>query len=115
MIVDMDQPSYMMLMLPASKVSVPLTVVMRIRSSTPPRLTPPAPKREDGPPFDVIVWFEIQLFAVIFVSVIVPFKRSAATNDSIIKPAVEDEVVEPVVEAVPELVYPVVVKVVEPI
>ena len=46
--VDMDQPSHMMLMEPASKVSVPLTVVMRTRSRTPDKVMEPADRETDG-------------------------------------------------------------------
>ena len=44
-----DYPSYMMLIEPASKVSLPLVVVMRTRSSNPDNVTDPPPNFTDPP------------------------------------------------------------------
>ena len=87
--------SYKILIEPASKVSVPLTVVMRTRSSVPDSDFPPEaycilefPERTDD---------ETQLFDVFCKQITMfPYKSPAATtSDVTIKAAVEVTIAEP--------------------
>ena len=104
-----------MLTEPASKVSVPLTVVMRTRSRVPPRAISPAPRQ------DMFVVFlkellETHVFPEINVKTICPLVRDAARFELKTNPDVA--VIVAAVEAPIELllaVYPDVVTEPEPI
>ena len=79
-----------MLTVPASNVSVPLTVVMRTRSSVPPREgeLPPIEKTTPVPFVPAITPVAIQLFPLMFVSTKVPLNISPPEAEVTIKPDV---------------------------
>ncbi len=110
--------SYKMLMVPASKVSVPLTVVMRTRSKAPPRAPEEPPTViEINVPLSVRTPLATQVFEPSRFNTTAPRIASVAAAFIITKPAVD--VVMAALFALfvrPDaLVYPVVVTLPEPI
>ena len=79
----------MMLTLPASKVSVPLTVVRRTRSRVPPKAIEPA--KNTGAPTERTPW-QVQVFPDKFVKVTDPLLASVATLKKVPNPLLIDEV-----------------------
>jgi hypothetical protein len=80
--------SYKMLIVPASKVSVPLTVVMRTRSRTPDSDLEPPTVNPAVPPVSPKTAEQTQLFEFMFVSTKEPKMTAAALPERIVKPVV---------------------------
>jgi hypothetical protein len=80
--------SQKMLMVPASKVSVPLTVVMRTRSRTPDSDLEPPTVNPVVPPVSPKIAEQTQLFEFMFVSTKEPEMTAAALPERIVKPVV---------------------------
>jgi len=101
-------------MLPASKVSVPLTVVMRRRSRVPERVIVPAVDINAAPSDLARVPAATQVFPVTILITTVPWTTAAADPVLIPKPLVNNVAVNPG-PSVDDPKYPLVVKLVEPI